>query len=265
MEERRPLIGLNMNLTPSDDDEEGELSVSFSYVKAVEGAGGIPLCLPVLESVRAIRLVVNLLDGFMFIGGNDYDPRHYGGRAQPPEELVDPRRDRFDVALMKYVLEETEMPILGICGGCQLLSIARGGALVQDVSRDWQLRNGPPLPHSERQREEEGSDEYRHDVHVAPESLLAEIVRTKDKGLISVNSFHHQAIDPTRSGRDLRICAWSEDGVVEAVDALPGTSLARNGRFILGVQWHPERMLNDPLQRLIFASFVKAAEAFSKR
>lgn len=264
MEEKKPLIGLNMSLVPSDEDQEGELKITYSYIRAVEDAGGVPLCLPVLGDVRAVRLVVELLDGFVFIGGKDYDPRHYGGRTQPPDELVDPRRDRFDVALMRYILEKTEMPVLGICGGCQLLSIVRGGSLVQDISQDWQPQGRFPLPHSESERDDVTSEWFSHNVYVAPGSLLSDIVLSGNAGQISVNSFHHQAIDPARCGRDLRVCAWSEDGVVEAMDPLPGSSLARNRRFVLGVQWHPERMLHDPIQRSIFAAFVNAARVFPK-
>ncbi|MDI9569599.1 MAG: gamma-glutamyl-gamma-aminobutyrate hydrolase family protein [Pseudomonadota bacterium] len=360
-----PLIGLNMSIESLAVSGGERLFVPSGYVDAVAGAGGIPLCVPPSGDSATIRAIVSRLRGFLFIGGADYRPAHYGGHPQPAEELVHPRRDRFDVALAKIVLEETDLPVLGICGGCQLLAIVRGGALIQDIKTEWRPPGGhPPLPHGARDRERGARDRergtgglgwggpadfpgpipaaapageaktgealrpgpdvggerdratgpaagmmrrtgiagngktggaggigpattsggnrpeatggilpeaidggtgpadaerpYLHAVRFMPASLAARATGAPTGGTLAVNSFHHQAVHPDRIGRDLVASAWTSDGVVEAIEPAPGSSWAGKGRFVLGVQWHPERMREEAPRRLFFA-LVEAA------
>ena len=307
-----PLIGLNMSLGGDATPENaGRLHIALDYVDAVTGAGGVPLCLPPYEDHRQIRAILPLLKGFLLIGGDDYHPVHYHGHPQPEEELVHPRRDRFDIALARIILEETELPVLGICGGHQLLAIARGGALIQDIATEWRPGDrGGPLPHSRRDREgrgrgtassglrastlgmpreaeqkpsvkteaspEEGrqgsaavlstshsqgkgKDFELHYVSFLPLSLAARVTGMSPGRRLAVNSFHHQAVHPERIGRGLIASAWSADGVIEAIEAAPDSPWAAIGRFVLGIQWHPERMLDRGPHRRIFRSFVREA------
>ncbi len=308
-----PVIGLNMSLTDeASPGTAGRLHVAVDYVDAVTGAGGIPLCLPPHEDHRQIRAILPLLKGFLLIGGDDYHPVHYHGHPQPKEELMHPRRDRFDIALARIILEETELPVLGICGGHQLLAIARGGALIQDIATEWRpAADVPSLLHSSRDRERRaeaevsarfpdsipaaspaavkkrsgktrlssdggegkgapagcpdrfppanGKDIYLHSLRFAPLSLAARAAGVPPGKALAANSFHHQAVHPERIGRDLVASAWSADGIIEAIEAAPGSPWAAAGRFVLGIQWHPERMLDRVPHRRIFRSFVREA------
>jgi len=256
--ENHPHIGLNMSVL----EQEGAdvLRVHLDYPDAVAAAGGWPLCLPALDDPDFLREVLPMLDGVLFVGGADYDPEHYGGHSQPAEELVAPRRDRFDLELARRVLEDTDLPVLGICGGCQLLWIACGGGLVQDIRTEWAVPGGGlPLPHTNRERPESDFHRYRHAVQLAPESLAAVAVGHPPGNRVETNSFHHQAADPARPARRLVVSGRAEDGVVEAVEPGPDADWKRSGRFVLGVQWHPERMRDEEPQRRLFEALVASA------
>lgn len=297
-----PFIGLNMSVQPPAGDDPGEAIAPLAYVDAIAGAGGIPICIPPYQDYRQIREIITLLQGFLFIGGADYRPEHYGGHPQPEEELMHPRRDHFDIALAGIILEETDLPVLGICGGCQLLAIARGGVLVQDIGTEWHPREGGlPLPHSRKDREKQGpiaearwrrdgrqsekdvnmagkrpadagGDEkeaktdtgqeapfFRHPVRFTPHSLAARATGTPPGAMLATNSFHHQSIHPDRIGKYLIASAWSADGIIEAIEPAPVSPWAASGRFVLGLQWHPERMQDEEPHRQPFLALVKAA------
>jgi gamma-glutamyl-gamma-aminobutyrate hydrolase PuuD len=261
----RLFIGMNMSVRPPAGYIPGEALAPLAYIDAIEGAGSIPLCIPPYEDHGNIRKIISFLSGFLFIGGADYHPEHYGGHPQPEEELVHPRRDHFDVALAKFILEETDLPVLGICGGCQLLAIARGGALIQDIGTEWTAPAGVlTLPHSRQDREKQGKEPplFRHPVRFTPHSLAARATGTPPEVRLATNSFHHQAIHPDRIGKDLIGSAWSADGIIEAIEPAPGSPWAASGRFVLGLQWHPERMQDEASHRQPFLALVKAAANF---
>jgi len=283
-----------MSVQPPSGDVPGEALAPLAYIDAIEGAGGIPLCIPPYEDHGKIRRILPFLKGFLFIGGADYHPEHYGGHPQPEEELVHPRRDHFDVALAKFILEETDLPVLGICGGCQLLSIARGGALIQDIGTEWSAPAGVlTLPHSRQDRENqrpiaeagkrrgrrqsekaggmagkgpatvrvEGKEDFSflHPVRFTPHSLVARATGTATGAMLATNSFHHQAIHPDRIGKYLIASAWSADGIIEAIEPASDSPWAASNRFVLGLQWHPERMQDEAPHRQPFWALVKAA------
>jgi gamma-glutamyl-gamma-aminobutyrate hydrolase PuuD len=234
--------------------------------------------------LAALDGLLDQLDGFLFIGGDDYHPERYGGRPQHVEELTPERRDRFDFLLAERIIARPNLPVLGICGGMQLLCLARGGALIQDLATEWPP---PPaalagkggggaagaaartvLPHAKKDRirpdvAEAELHAWRHPVRLAADSRLAQIVGAAE---ISANSYHHQAVRPERIGRGLRAVAWTADGVVGAVESdmsappaeqIPG---AAEGRFFLGVQWHPERQAaREPVHARLFAALAAAA------
>ncbi len=236
------------------------LRVPLHYVDAVISAGGIPVCLPPAEREAWPDVIMSHLDGILLIGGDDYLPDHYGGHAQPQGELMPERRDRFDMAFARWALEETSLPVLGVCGGHQLLSIVQGGVLIQDIRTEWIPPEGrTTLPHSGRERRGVMKRRFRHPVRMEPGSLVARVTGTESGSMLETNSFHHQAVAPHQIGRDLRATAWASDGIVEAIEPAPGSAWARTGRFVLGVQWHPEQLSNDKPHHNLFAVLIAAA------
>ena len=204
------------------------------------------------------RYLPNAFDvlAFCLIGGDDYHPDCFGGHPQPAGELMHRRRHEFDLLLAECLLEKSSKPVLGVCGGHQLISLARGGALVQDLASEWQSthKQASTLQHSgtERKGTPQAGTVYRHIVNVAPDSLLARLVGGKK---VLTNSFHHQGVRPDRIGTGLVASAWAPDGVIEAIE---GTD---PGRFILGVQWHPERLAGEAPHKALFDALVKAAKS----
>jgi putative glutamine amidotransferase len=246
-------------MDPIDKYEKYGLLVPISYVDAVEDAGGVPLCLPPCEDFSTIHALMPILDGTVLIGGDDYWPDHFGGHPQPEDELMPKRRDRFDVELAKWVLHETALPILGICGGHQLITIAQGGVLIQDIRTEWDVPRGSSyIPHSRKERGDKEPN-FRHDVRLEKGSLAARAVNMPAGGMLMTNSSHHQAVHPQRIGQDMRASAWSQDGVIEAIEPAEGSPWALSGRFILGVQWHPEQMQDEEAHQNIFLALIEAA------
>lgn len=248
-----PLIGLNTSLMDMDDPLKAKAICHLKYIDAVAGAGGIPLVVPPYTDRALLAAALEKLDGFCLIGGPDYDPAHYGGHAQPPGDLMHPRRHQFDLWLAEYLLEKTRQPVLGICGGHQLLNIARGGALIQDLQSEWRpaATDACTLLHSGDQRKDtpQAGNVYRHEIRIAPETRLAKII---GGAKVLSNSFHHQAVNPRRLGQGFVATAWAPDGVIEAIET-PGE------RFVLGVQWHPERQTDEAAHQAIFKALVAAA------
>lgn len=208
------------------------------YLDAVAGAGAVPLVIAP-EATPAADLVVSRVDGLMLVGGVDVHPANYGEALLNDTVDPDPERDALELALLKSALKRG-LPVLAICRGHQVLNVARGGTLWQDLPA--QRPDG--LGHSQRGDPHSAG----HEVRIAEGSLLRRIVGSDRLG---TNSFHHQAV--RRLGQDLRPTAWSSDGLVEALED-PAH------RFVLGVQWHPEEMLNHPQHRALFDAFAEAAE-----
>ncbi len=208
------------------------------YLDAVAGAGAIPLVVSP-EATSATDLVVSRIEGLMLVGGLDVHPSSYGEPLLNDTVDPSPDRDALELALLRSALS-LRVPILAICRGHQVLNVARGGSLWQDLPT--QRPDG--LRHSQR------GDPHSpgHTLSVADGSLLRQIVGSEH---LEANSFHHQAV--RELGRGLRPTAWSSDGLIEAVED-PAH------RFVLGVQWHPEEMLDSAPHRAIFASFVEASE-----
>jgi putative glutamine amidotransferase len=220
-----PLIGINLNF----DVRLKRYTLSPDYVRAVERAGGIPVPLPAFSSIGSVKEVVKRLDGVVFTGGRDIDPKRYGQRPHPKTQLLDPEKEKTDEIIMNLSLDMGK-DILAICYGCQLLNVALGGTLHQHLP-DLQL--GPA-------HRREGRS---HGVRLS--GRLKEIYKQEE---IKVNSYHHQGID--RVGRDLKVVAVADDGLVEGISLDNG--------FVLGVQWHPEMMHKDKLQQALFKAFVKS-------
>jgi putative glutamine amidotransferase len=253
-----PRIGFNLSVSGANKAPTGAASIGLAYVDAISRAGGLPILLPPVEDMARIAPLLEGLDGICLVGGPDYLPYHYGGRVQKAEELMDERRDSFDCAFARRVLKMTDLPVLGVCGGCQLIAITLNGALIQDIRSDWKGGEGAPLAHAGAERIGSAVDDFRHTVRVEKDSLLARAAGIASEKL-ETNSFHHQALRPDVPMDGLRISAWAPDGVPEAIEPAEGSTFAKAGRFVLGVQWHPERMPSDEPQQAIFAYFVRAA------
>ncbi|HYF51508.1 MAG TPA: gamma-glutamyl-gamma-aminobutyrate hydrolase family protein [Planctomycetota bacterium] len=250
----RPLIGLNTTLMDMDAPLRSKALCHLAYIDAVAGAGGIPIVIPPYTDMTMLEQALEPLDGFCLIGGPDYLPSHYGGHAQPASDLMHERRHNFDIALADILLRRKQTPVLGVCGGHQLINIVLGGGLVQDLRTEWKPRDqdASTLLHADGERKgtpQEG-EVYRHEVRLQAGSRIAKIVGATK---VLTNSYHHQAVQPERVGEGLAVTAWAPDGVIEAIES------KNPERFLLGIQWHPERQQNDSPHKAIFQALVAAA------
>jgi putative glutamine amidotransferase len=235
---RRPRIGITMRL----ELETRRFYLGRDYSEAVEVAGGVPVHLCLIPKEDYIAEAMADLDGLLLPGSNtDVDPHFYGEEPHHKLGTVIPEKDETD-RLCLGEAERRKMPVLAICYGMQALNVARGGTLVQDI--ESQVKDS--LKH------EQGMPQTRssHGLKVAKGSILAGFVSVRSaNGGVRVNSSHHQAIG--KVGKDLKATAWARDGIVECVED------TRKGRFVLGVQWHPELMSgHDAISQEIFEVFV---------
>lgn len=213
------------------------------YVSAVKEVGGIPFLLPSVDSPDLAEVYYNRLDGFIFSGGSDVDPHYFGEEPQQGLGEITPKRDFFEMALAKLVLEGNK-PALGICRGMQLLNIAAGGDVYQDLKSITGQMHSQQAPR----------DYPVHTVRVLAESSL---FRLAQKESLLVNSFHHQGV--RRVGKGLKAAAWSEDGLIEAVESIVGDN--SYGNRIMGVQWHPEcNWFRDRISFSLFRNLVEGTE-----
>lgn len=212
-----------------------------AYLDAILTAGGLPILLPTSLPINALPELVNRFDGFVLSGGGDVDPALYGGKANANVHAINAERDAFELALVPLVLA-ADKPLLAICRGVQVLNVALGGSLYEDIAstlsaaqrHDWY----PNYPR----------DYLAHTVEVEPGSRLARILGTRK---LRTNSLHHQAI--RQPAPAFEVVAHAEDGVIEAVE-LPGK------RFAIGVQWHPECLPEEPAIQRLFKAFVIASK-----
>ena len=230
--QRAPLIGLTLDHEPGGPGQFSRYpfhALRENYLSAVSTAGGMPVCLGYDCDAEALMA---RLDGLIVTGGAfDVDPALYD---EPPHPLTSPHpaRTTAELALLRAALAQGK-PVLGICGGMQLLAVHAGGTLIQHLPEE--LQHEQPNP-----RHEPG-----HDIDIVPGTKLAQIVGAER---MSVNSSHHQAVrDPGRA----KICAYAPDGTIEAIE-LDGPG------FAIGVQWHPEFSL-DPGDRRLYAALVETA------
>jgi len=238
---RRPLIGIPIG---RHRDSRGRVYVQLpeSYGLALTAAGAAPVLIPPLGDTGALERIFSTLDGIVFPGGLDVHPSRYGEAIEPGVNVDEPL-DGLELTLAAWATNR-EITTLGICRGQQLLNVALGGSLVQDLPR-----SGVPHPQSDLAVR----DELAHDIEVEAGSRLAAIFGSTNFG---VNSFHHQAVD--RLGRGLKPVGWSPDGVIEAMESTEHP-------WLLTVQFHPENLVgsHEPSRRL-FAAFVAACAQRSR-
>ncbi len=220
----------------------------LDYVEGVAEAGGVPVVLPPVASGRATERLLDGLDGLLLSGGSDLHPEYYGERPLPELGPTIPERDEFEMALLESALRRG-MPVFGICRGMQVLNVALGGTLYQDLPSQ--------LGREEiKHRQETPKWQPTHEVEIREGTRVAGIA---GDARLKVNSYHHQAIKDLADG--LVVSARSSDGVVEAVEYRDLSE-----RWILGVQWHAEAMREAaPGQRAFFEAHVAAAERHALR
>ena len=237
----KPVIGVVLALTPEDHEFRALPAYRFEFLKqhyyeAIEAAGGVTVAIPLSEHLEFVDRYCEIVDGLFFVGGDDVHPELYGEKIDPLCKPQMPRRDHFEVAWMKAAYTK-QKPILGVCRGSQIMNVAFGGSLHQDLS----YRNGA----GNHSQVGELDFTTRHVVQVVPDTLLH---RLTGKSSFETNTAHHQGVN--RLGNGLTVSAVSGDGVIEAVEA---------EGFTLGVQWHPEAWGQDEISRSIFRGFCEAA------
>lgn len=236
-----PLIGITAYPRVVEIVPEPTLlhTASRFYVDAVVRAGGCPVVLPAVDPHLA-PIALARLDGLLLPGGTDVGPAAYGEEARPETGTPDEVRDGWELACAKAALE-ARLPLLAICRGSQLLNVALGGSLVQDIPAATGARHGYTSRFAE----------LVHPVRLRPGCRLAQLVGTEE---IGVNSLHHQAVG--RFGDGVEAVGWAPDGTVEAIEV--------SGRpEVLAVQWHPELLVDEPLHQRLFAELVRLASARS--
>lgn len=233
----RPKIGITMRL----EHETRRFYLGRDYAEAIEAVGGIPIHIALIPKEEFVREVVSTLDGILLPGSaSDMDPSYWNEDPHPKIERVVPEKDQTDLLVIAEA-ENRALPVFGICFGMQSLNVSRGGSLIQDIESEV----AEPIQHQQGIPRDRNS----HMIKVAAGSTIEKALGV---GTLTtkVNSHHHQAI--RNIGKHLRPIAWANDGVVEGVED------TREGRFALGVQWHPELSWSwDGLSQALFRLFIE--------
>jgi putative glutamine amidotransferase len=224
------------------------VQTDLDYVEGVINAGGVPMILPPVVDPRMTKALLDGIDGLLFSGGSDLDPDYYGEECVPELGVTNPERDAFEMALLRLALRR-RVPILGICRGMQVLNVALGGTLYQDlpsqlgkdILKHWQ---------------ETPKRQPAHKIEILHNSNLAEITRCQ---YVKVNSYHHQGIKEVADS--LAVTARSSDGVIEAVEYHDFSD-----QWLIGVQWHAEMMREAGTEhKNLFEAHVSAAQRHALR
>lgn len=234
----RPIIGITTNLS----EDESSMQLSRSYAKALLRHGALPVLLPAVTDPDTIDHYAAMVDGLLLAGGGDVDPLRFGEAQKWESGAISVLRDEFELQLFHAVLRTGRKPILGVCRGLQVMNIALGGSLYQDLLSELP---GQTIAHRQHQRTVYCS----HPVTVSAGTRLSAIVNAET---VMVNSHHHQALK--RLSDEMIASAHAPDGLIEAAE-LPGHP------FCIGVQWHPEQLWAQPdgeAHRQLFEAFVTA-------
>lgn len=244
---QRPVIGITTQTLEAIPDQLPRCWVmSQRYVQVLVGAGAIPWVIPLLEGDEAtLRAIYERTDALFLPGGVDIDPATYGATRGAACGRTDPARDWTELLLTRWALTDAK-PVLAVCRGAQLLNVAIGGTLYQDIGAEHpQAQKHDFFPTGGRRR-----DDLSHDVRIAAGSRLGRLLETD---VLPVNSMHHQGI--ARLAPGLTAVATAGDGLIEGVEV-------PDDRFVVGVQWHPEDLVDvDPRMRRLFDAFIAAARS----
>ncbi|GGP08081.1 gamma-glutamyl-gamma-aminobutyrate hydrolase family protein [Oceanobacillus neutriphilus] len=234
----KPIIGV----TASMEADGTEYKMHLRNIRAIEQAGGIPVILPYYSDYQEIAVLLDKMDGLYLPGGYDIDPSLFQEEPNPNLGTIIPERDRLEKEIISYFLEK-DKPVLGVCRGCQILNVVTGGTMYQDLDSQY--------PKQLIQHTQKAAFHHRsHTVKIARPSLLEKLVQAEK---IRVNSYHHQA--NRALGKDFMVSAVADDGVMEAFES-------KIHRFVLGLQWHPEGLINlsDDPSLAIYQGFIQACK-----
>ncbi len=236
----KPLIGIPTR-TLKDLEPNPSYGIRATFTRAIELAGGAPVLIPLQLSNESLRAIFARLDGLFLAGGVDVHPREFGEEVAAYCGEIDADRDAVELRITRWALEKG-MPVFGICRGIQLLNVAAGGSLYQDIAA--QIPNALPHPH----RKGNPYNFLAHAIAIEQPSRLARLLGTTR---VEVNSLHHQAIHRVAAG--FRVIARTPDGIVEGIES-------ENGKYAWAVQFHPEWLIDDDARMLaLFEDFVAAS------
>ncbi len=236
-----PLVGLPTLAIPPGP-KPPRFGINQSYVRALVAAGCAPVLIPLLDDDERLRAIFERLDGIVFAGGVDVAPQEYGEEPIGDLNVVEAPRDRTELTLARWAFAD-DLPTLGICRGQQVLNVALGGSLWQDLRH----QGVTSVDHSDADGRARGA--LMHRVRLDPDSRLAQLIDETD---VEVNSLHHQAVKTVAP--QLKVTGTSEDGVIESLES-------DDRRFLIAVQWHPEEIDMLPWVQRLFAGFARAASA----
>jgi len=240
----KPRVGIPWRT--SDEERKAEREKLDNYFEAVRRAGGEPAAISLNLSAERLAAEIERLDGFVLPGSPaDVEPSRYGAERHAKTKTLDPARDRTDSAILDHAIAEHK-PVLAICYGCQILNVHRGGSLVQDIPAE---RPGKEMHGKTDLAVRAKKGDAEHDATLAVGSRLAKLAGSQQ---VRINSSHHQAID--KPGEGLRVTARSPEGIVEGVE------LEGERNWVVGVQWHPERMTDNAFAQKVFGDFVAAVD-----
>lgn len=233
--DKAPIIGITCDYK----GKTKKFSLNRAYVEAIRLANGVPFIIPPVEDTLLRQNQAHIIDGLLLTGGGDIEPAVYGEKPILKLKKIHQLRLQHEIELVKLVCKLNK-PILGICLGCQLLNVALGGTLYQDISMQLPTAS----PHLQKNKRKETS----HIVYIKEGSKLHQILKVSK---LETNSFHHQAIK--QLAPNLNASAYAEDGIIEAIE------IKDNDCFLLGIQWHPEELIENPLHLALFEALVEQA------
>lgn len=239
---RRPRIAITLR----HELETERFYLGRDYADAVEAAGGVPLYVSLIPRREYVETLLEVADGVLLPGSaSDVDPLRYGREPHRGLGEVHPLKDETDALVLEEV-ERRALPLLAICYGMQALNVSRGGTLIQDI--------GTQLPEAFKHQQGAPRGRHSHTVTLLKGGLPHGLCGAEE---LPVNSHHHQAVETL--GENLRATAWAKDGLIEAFEDV------REGRWVNGVQWHPEiGWADDRFSQGLFSTFVRAAYDFAR-
>lgn len=239
--EKLPIIGISATLIAVESGQFMGLervALGEGYIQAIQLSGGIPIILPILKDRAFIRQQMQFIDGLILSGGYDVSPLLYGEEPNKNLGALCLDRDHYELHLLE-IARDLHKPILGICRGLQLINVAFGGTLYQDLESGF--------PHALQHDQKSKPEEATHTVTLTACTKLQQVMQ---ENVILTNSFHHQAIKDLAPG--IMVNAYAKDGIIEGIES-------KEDAFVLGVQWHPELMLSKhPKMLKLFRAFIEA-------
>ncbi len=235
----QPIIAIT---TKRELIKQPHITIWEYYIQSVIRAGGIPILVPSLIKSEPLSQLASIVDGILISGGGDIDPNRFDGQGHEKVYGIDVERDRAELELVQLA-SVNSIPLLGICRGLQVINVARDGTLFTDIADQF----SKSITHSNK-----SFTRIVHVVEIKVDTKLHQIVQQET---MKVNSLHHQGIE--RLGSGLSISAVASDGLTEGIED-------KTKEFFLGVQWHPESMIDDPAAIALFSSFIEAAQKYRR-